>query len=510
MSRRAADPRLRRPHWDPLPSGMPVRTRVRIMAALGLPLVVWYLSWLLDPSRIGQPVLYGLLIFAELMNVTQAIGFWWTAANERIREPLAPTRAVSVDVFIPRYNEPLEIVELTVAAAAGLRGHDVRVWLLDDGDSDEMRSLAARQGIGYLRRPVHDHAKAGNVNHALALTDAEHVAIIDCDHVADPDFLQATLGHFELDDRLAFVQTPQYYANGDRPGIAGAAWAQQTLFFGAIARGKDGLGATFCCGTNVVFRRAALEEAGGFPTHSITEDFELTIDLHERGWHTAYLPVVLAAGLGPDDMGSYVTQQLRWARGCLSALPRILRARLPLKLKAQYLLSGLYWTTGWTVLIYMLFPTVTILTGAQPLADLTAPEFLLHFTPYFLIALSTAALAGSGAYTFAALAVGATCFWLHIVASILTLLRRRGSFKVTPKVGVEGSQPRTVLPALVAIAVLIGVAAYGLARQRDAATINNAAFALFHVIVLMTGAWAALRPPAPLRSPASRLARGTA
>ncbi len=492
------DIRLRRPQWDPLPTGMPVRTRVRLAALIGVPMIVWYLSWLLNPGRIGEPILYALLIGAELLNVIQAVGFWWTCAFERIRVPKPPTRAAAVDVLIPRYDEPLEIVELTVAAAAGLRGDDVRVWLLDDGDSDDMRRLADAQGVGYVRRSVHDHAKAGNVNHALTLIDAPFVAIIDCDHVVSPDFLEATLGHFEEDPRLAFVQTPQYYANGDQPGVPGAAWHQQTLFFGAIARGKDGLGATFCCGTNVVFRRAALDQTGGFPTHSITEDFELSITLHERGWRTAYLPKVLASGLGPEDMAAYTTQQLRWARGCLSALPRILRARLPWRLRAQYLLSGVYWLSGWTVLVYMAFPVIRILFGVQPLAHLTAPAFLLHFVPYFVIALSTAALAGAGSYTFTALALAATSFWVFIVASLLTLARKRGSFKVTPKTGAHSRQPRAVAPALVAIGILAVVSIWGLAHNQDSATFNNAAFALFHICILTAGCWPALRrPPAP-------------
>jgi cellulose synthase (UDP-forming) len=497
MTANGLDIRLRRPRWDPLPSGMPVRTRVRLAALVGLPLVLFYLSWLLNPMRIGQPVLYVLLIFAELLNVIQVVGFWWTCAFERVREPKPPSRPAAVDVLIPRYDEPAEIVELTVAAAAGLRGDDVRVWLLDDGDSDEMRAIAEDNGVGYIQRPVHDHAKAGNVNHALGQTDAPFVAIVDCDHVVSLDFLRATLGQFEEDDRLAFVQTPQYYANGDQPGVPGAAWHQQTLFFGAIARGKDGLGATFCCGTNVVFRRAALADAGGFPTNSITEDFELSITLHERGWRSAYLPKVLASGLGPEDMAAYTAQQLRWARGCLSALPRIFRARLPWRLRAQYLLSELYWLSGWTVLIYMMFPTVRILFGVQPLAHLTAPAFLLHFAPYFLVALSTAALAGAGSYTFTALALAAASFWLFIVASVMTLARRRGSFKVTPKTAANARQPRAVWPALLAVAVLAVVAMWGLAHSQDAATFNNAAFALFHICILMTGCWPALQRPRP-------------
>ncbi len=508
MSASPWDARLRTPHWDPLPSGMSVRSRVRVMSLLGLPLIVWYFSWLLNPGRIGSPVLFGLLMVAEVFNVVQSLGFWWTCAHEHVRTPLAPRHPAAVDVFIPRYDEPVEIVELTVAAASALRGEDVRVWLLDDGDSDEMRDLAARHGAGYVRRAVHEHAKAGNVNHALALTEAPFVAIVDCDHVVDREFLNATLGHFDEDPHLAFVQTPQYYANGDRPGVPGAAWAQQTLFFGAIARGKDGLGATFCCGTNVVFAREALEDVGGFPTHSVTEDFELSIDLHERGWHSAYLPRVLASGLGPEDMGSYVTQQLRWSRGCLSALPRIVRARLPWRLRAQYLLSALYWLSGWTLLIYMSFPVMRILFGLQPLIHLSAPEFLLHFAPYFLVAISTAALAGAGSYTFAGLALSSASFWLHILASLLTLLRRAGSFQVTPKEGVARPQPRAVAPALIAVSVLVAVSAFGLMRSRDPATVNNVAFALLHVCVLLVGVWPALRPPVPARPAAtSRLAR---
>ncbi|MBV8432007.1 MAG: glycosyltransferase [Solirubrobacterales bacterium] len=509
MSANRLDIRLRRPQWSPLPNGLPVRIRVRLAAAIGVPLIVWYLSWLLNPARIGEPVLYVLLIVAELLNVIQAVGFWWTCGFERVRQPRAPRHPAMVDVFIPRYDEPREIVELTVAAAAGLRGDEVRVWLLDDGDSDDMQSLAEAYDVGYIRRPVHDHAKAGNINYALARTDAPYVAIIDCDHVAFPEFLEDTLGHFDEDERLAFVQTPQYYANGYQGGVAGAAWHQQTLFFGAIARGKDGLGATFCCGTNVVFRRAALEDTGGFPTHSITEDFELSIALHERGWRTAYLPKVLASGLGPEDMAGYTTQQLRWARGCLSSLPRVFRARLPWRLRAQYMLSGLYWLSGWTVLVYMAFPLVRILFGVQPLAHLTAPEFLLHFAPYFLVALSTAALAGAGSYTFSALALAAASFWVFIVASLLTLARRRGSFKVTPKTGTGRRQPRAVAPALVAIGVLAGVSIWGLLQHQDAATFNNAAFALFHICILTTGCWPALRRARPAQVPtASRAAVG--
>ena len=156
--------------------------------------------------------------------------------------------------------------------------------------------------------------------------------------------------------------------------MAAAAWAQQALFFGAIARGKDARGAMFCCGTNMVFRRDVLEAVGGFPEASVTEDFELSVRLHERGWRTVYVPEVLASGLGPEDMASYIGQQHRWARGCISALSTIRSARLRPRHRVQYLLSASYFLTGWTVLIYMALPVIRIFTGAQPLADATRPN----------------------------------------------------------------------------------------------------------------------------------------
>jgi cellulose synthase (UDP-forming) len=248
----------------------------------------------------------------------------------------------------------------------------------------------------------------------------------------------------------------------------------------------------FCCGTNVLFRRTALESVGGFPTDSVTEDFELSIKLCERGWESRYVPEVLATGLGPEDMSSYVSQQQRWARGCLGAIGSTLRARLPGRTRLQYLLSSMYFLSGWTLLAYMSFPVIRILTGAQPIAEATADQFLFHFAPYFGVALATVAVAGAGAYTFAGFALAAASFWIGIQATIRALLSRPARFVVTPKRGAAQRQPRAVAPALVAIALLIGVCAYGLAMSRSPGTLNNIAFALLHVTVLGCGAWGAL------------------
>lgn len=484
-----SDPRFDTPVWSPERGA---DNKVRGLAVLGVPLALWYFTWLLHPGRVGHPVLYVLLVTAELYNLVQAAGFWWTCSKARSRAAAAPADpSTEVDVFIPVYGEEADIVEPTVAAAVRMRGARVRVSLLDDGGSDEMESVASRHGAAYVRRRERTGAKAGNINHALARTSAPFVAVFDCDHVPNESFVEHTLGHF-ADPKIAFVQTPQYYANGHAGGVAGAAWAQQALFFGPIARGKDGHGAMFCCGTNVVYRRRALEDAGGVPEESLTEDFELSIRLHERGWETAYVPRVLASGVGPEDMASYVTQQFRWARGCLSALPRILRSSLPARLRLHYVLSAMFFLSGWTLLVYMTMPFVRLVWGAQPLAGTTANQFLAHFAPYFAVALGGVAVAGGGTYTFEAFATTSSSFWVHIRASLSVLLRRKGRFVVTPKRGTARRQPKAVAPALAVVAVLATAAIWRLLQDRGPATLNNVAFVALHVTVLLAGAWPAL------------------
>jgi cellulose synthase (UDP-forming) len=492
------DPRLGPINW-PMPHQRQARRRALVMALICAGLAAWYLSWLLGGAHVGNPVLFGLLIAAEGFNLIQAVGFWWTCSHQRMRGGRAPVGAEAVDVLIPVYDEPVDIVEPTVAAASVMHGADVRVWLLDDGKRQEMKELAGRYRVGYIAREQNVGAKAGNLNNALGLTSAPFVAVLDCDHVPRVEFLDRTVGHLE-DFGVAFVQTPQYYANGDSGPIASAAAAQQNLFFGPIARGKDGLDAIFCCGTNVVFRRSALEEVGGFSEDSVTEDFELSVRLHEAGWKSVYVSEVLACGLGPEDMASYVSQQQRWARGCLGAIPLVLRSRLPWRARLQYLLSSTYFLSGLTLLIYMSLPVVRIVTGAQPLAAATADQFLLHFAPYYVGALATVALAGYGTYTYEAFALAAGSFWIHVQAAFNSLLRRPARFVVTPKHGTVERQPRAVAPALVAVAVLIGSALYGLSKNHGAATLNNVAFASLHAAVLLTAAIPALRlrPSAPL------------
>ena len=319
--------------WDAGDPGRGSRWRATALAVastVGLALYFW---WLLRPGRIGNPVLFGVLITAELFNVVQALGFWWTCLGRRPRRvasgPWRSAPSMSTCSSRPTASRSMSSRPRS-PRRRGCGGPGCTSRCSTTATARRWPSSPHRHGVRYVRRTLHVGAKAGNINHALGRTRSPFVLVLDCDHVPHPDLLARTLPEF-VDDAVAFVQTPQYYANAPYNRIAEASWRQQALFFGPIARGKDSHGSMFCCGTNVIFRREALAAVGGFPTGSLTEDFALSVDLHERGWRSAYVPEVLASGLGPEDMASYVSQQHRWARGCLGMIPRVLRSTLPLR-----------------------------------------------------------------------------------------------------------------------------------------------------------------------------------
>ena len=173
---------------------------------------------------------------------------------------LSPDRLPAVDVYIPTYNEPFEVLEKTITGALCLDYPNVRLWVLDDGRRSWLKAFCEAKGIGYLTRPDNAHAKAGNINHALTKTDADFVAVFDADFVPQRNFLMRTVGFFD-DRRIGIVQVPHVFYNHD-PMQANLALRKsmpddQRFFFEAIMPSRDAWDAAFCCGSNSVTRRAA-------------------------------------------------------------------------------------------------------------------------------------------------------------------------------------------------------------------------------------------------------------
>jgi len=236
-------------------------------------------------------VLFGLLAAAETFNIIQAAGFWYTISTQKWTEPVTLDFSATddtVDIFITVCGEPYEIVERTVRGATAIRHPRKTVWVLDDGRDQEIELLAYVNGASYLTRRVNRGAKAGNINDAMKHSNGQFVVIFDADHVPRPDFLEKTMGAF-MNRRVAFVQTPQSYANRVENRVAWGAHEQQRLFYGPIMRGRLSADAAFSCGTNVIFRRSALQAVGGMPEDSITEDLRVSLLLLEKGYTSEYI-----------------------------------------------------------------------------------------------------------------------------------------------------------------------------------------------------------------------------
>ncbi|UXM91122.1 glycosyltransferase family 2 protein [Paenarthrobacter sp. JL.01a] len=237
------------------------RLIVVLTVILGVNYVAWRwmasLNW--DAWWIAVP-----LVMAETYSLIDVMLFGLTVWNIKFRKPPAPAPSdATVDVFITTYNEPLDLV-LTTALAAKKITWPHSTWILDDGNRPEMRELAEAHGIGYVTRTADwtpnmpRHAKAGNLNNALMLTSGEYLLILDADQIPEPDILDKTLGYFN-DDRVALVQTPQYFINVPADDPLGS---QAPLFYGPIQQGKDGWNAAFFCGSNAILRREALMQLG--------------------------------------------------------------------------------------------------------------------------------------------------------------------------------------------------------------------------------------------------------
>jgi len=447
---------------------------------------VFYVSWLLEPGRADYIWIFVPFIVAELFNIGQTMGYWATVWRRTKREGMpsdAKFTEASVDVFITVYNEPVEVVEPTIRGALAVEHINKKIYLLDDGMSQEMEQMASRLGAGYITRDNNAGAKAGNINNALGQTDGEFVVVFDADHVPVPEFLKKTLYKFDY-QAVGIVQTPQYYRNADSNAIAAAANEQQMLFYGPILRGKESYRSVFSCGTNVIYRRSALDSVDGISTASITEDMETTLDMTQKGWEAVYVPEILARGLGPEDLGAYASQQMRWARGGLDTVVRrgLLARGLSIGQRFQYFLAFGYWFTGPAYTLYLIALTVGLFSGLKPFNEVI--EYPIHFLPYFLLTLLTLNVSAQSSYTFRAVWLTLSTFPVHIAAIISLITGRKMGFVVTPKVAREESFLGMAIPHIFWFTLLSLGVLFSILIVQTPASISNSAFAIGHLIIL--------------------------
>jgi cellulose synthase (UDP-forming) len=446
---------------------------IRSVAVLALLATVGYLGWRAVATL--NPGAWWLAIPMLVLEIHAAIGLGlftfslWDVDRRPARRPLR--RLPRVAVLIPTYNEGPEILVPTIAAAVAMEpAHET--WVLDDGERPDVERLAAALGAKYLARPTHEHAKAGNLNHALGVIQADIIAVLDADHVAAPEFLAATLGYFS-DPKVALVQTPQDFYNvtsfeHDSGTAMGEPFHEQTLFYRLLQPGKNRWNAAFWCGTNAVVRASALADVGGAATDTITEDIHTTIRLHRRGWKTVYHNEVLARGLAADDAAQYQLQRNRWGTGAM----QVLRMENPLVVsgltvgqRLGYAATLLGWFDAWRSLGFLLLPPAVLLTGQIPIvAD--GLTFALIFGVTYLLQQGALYLLGRGAYRpILSIVFDLVRMSPNVAATLTLFVPRTPRFLVTPKGRIARDRGRTEAPLLLRLSLgvsFVAAALYGL------------------------------------------------
>jgi cellulose synthase (UDP-forming) len=439
--------------------------------ALSLCWSTGYLTWRVGFSARGaEPVLWVALLLAELYGLWNLATLAWMTRHVPAEPPVqaqqrktAPTRSKelpSVDIYICTYDEPLHVLEATLAGCA-LLPEPHRTYLLDDGRREEVAELAAQWDAIWITRPDKSHAKAGNINHALPLTSGDLVLVLDADHVPLPDALSTLCEPFE-DPKVALVQSPHDFSNHDSIQHYALGRHEQSLFFSVICPGKDRHGAAFWCGSGAVIRRQALLEIGGVATETIAEDFHTTIKLHRAGWKSRYEPRTVVQGLAPHDLASYLLQRDRWARGNLAVFSTPespLRARgLSMAQRLSYLASLTGYLAGPIRLLLLCIVTAVLWSAALPLR--IAPIALIGlWAPATMLSI----LAGT-ALCRGVQSTAETCHFELCTAEIFTRALRcvaspgRASFRVTPKEGVDhgGWESLRQFRVILVIAALLG------------------------------------------------------
>ncbi|PWT85718.1 glycosyltransferase family 2 protein [Bradyrhizobium sp. PMVTL-01] len=479
----------------------------------GLLIGLLVLARLLDPARSGERILFGTVAGALLVTyalwrwhdtlppLSVSVEAWWQylffgfeaiaivytlmsiiiLVRSIDRSAQADTAQSSmehagnyppVDVFICTYDEPLEILERSIPTALALDYPHVTVWVLDDTRREWLREYCEDAGARYITRASNEHAKAGNLNHALALTamqtNAPVIMVLDADFAPRPNFLRRTVGLL-AGPRVAVVQTPQFYHNPDpiqHNLLAARSWVDdQRFFFDVFQPAKDAWGCAFCIGTSFVIRRDRLTELGGFPDKTVTEDIHLTYALLAKGYETWWLNERLSAGLAAEGLPEYVTQRARWCLGTIQlALLRDgpIRGRgFSLTQRWHYLHGVLNWLCKPFLLLLLAAPSIYWFTDI-PAFEADYLSFLRYGVPALLGQMiymawvsrsRTLPLFMEAAHAIAAFAISAT-----LVSAAVKPFGR--PFKITNKGG-DRSDPKPQWK----FAALFGFIAFGSATS---------------------------------------------
>jgi len=270
-------------------------------------------------------------VVVTAINIIYAIVSAWTGLRARrvhLGDHIATTSTwtpeayPSADIFLPSAGEPLDVLDNTFRHVSALKWEgQVTVLVLDDSARSDVERLALQYDFEYHSRPDRGRMKkAGNLLYGYNHSCGDIIAVFDADFCPRPDFLLELVPYFD-DPDVGIVQSPQYFRTQSTMNwLQSAAGSVQEIFYRWVQPSRDAASGAICVGTCALYRRAGLVRSGGFAQIGHSEDVHTGVNLMKVGFATRYVPVVLAAGLCPDNYAGFLSQQYRWCAGSMSLL----------------------------------------------------------------------------------------------------------------------------------------------------------------------------------------------
>jgi cellulose synthase/poly-beta-1,6-N-acetylglucosamine synthase-like glycosyltransferase len=407
-------------------------------------------------------IFHGLTLGLLFIYGVNILYLTFTAYRLRDRNPTPPPLEdyPLVTVQLPIYNERYVAKRIIdVVCQLDWPRDRLEIQVLDDSTDNTFNIVAAAVAqhqldgfnIQHHHRTKRTGYKAGALAEGTAIASGEFFAIFDADFIPAADFLKKTVPHFQ-DERIGFLQTRWEHLNHDYSlftllqsiSIDGHFMIEQ------FARQRTGLLMNFN-GTGGVWRRSAIEDAGGWTDATLTEDLDLSYRAQLKGWRAMYLRDVTTPGELPVTVNGYRRQQYRWARGswecALRLLPQIWRADMPFWRKLQ----GTLHLTGYGIHFLMLllvlqYPLILLIADQYPgLSDMimwasifnltaAAPtiyySFTMHEKGYSWLRKLPAVLFLN--------VLGAGIMVNNVRGIIHAFIGGKAEFQRTPKFGIEG------------------------------------------------------------------------
>ncbi|OMP29815.1 hypothetical protein BKM32_16105 [Mangrovimonas sp. DI 80] len=463
------------------------KRNLRILIVLGCISILNFLYWFFKPDLVENRLLFVLLTCVILFDVFRIIYIWYHYWDLSIPEKPKLTKTFSIDVFTTYCpGEPIEMVEKTLLAISDMEVPH-KTYLCDEEGNVRLKEFCEIHDIIHVTRDNRIDAKAGNINNALKQSTGDICIILDPDHVPEPNFILEVIPYFE-NDEIGFVQTVQGYYNQDESLVAKGAAEQTYLFYGPLMMTMNSYGTVNAIGANCAFRRKALNSIGGHAS-GLSEDMHTTMQLYAKGWKSVYLPKMLTKGLVPSSLGAYYKQQLKWARGTfellVSTYPRLF-SKFTWRQKLHFGILPLHYLTGFIYLFCMLIPILSLFLSTSPwkgniynFGFITFPVLSCLVGIRIYVQKWLVKPEERGVHFTAGLLMH-SAWWIYILGTIYTLIRKKVPYIATPKTNTENTKFTLVLPNLILGAMSIIAIVYGLKRDYTPFSIFMSFYALYN------------------------------